>query len=94
MKTELDILRRLGLEIEMPEAGCCGMAGSFGFEQEHYEIAMKCGERALLPAVRSAAEDTLIIANGFSCQEQIAQSTHRQPLHLAQVLQMALHGGE
>ena len=94
MKTELDLLRRLGLKIEMPEAGCCGMAGSFGFEQEHYEIAMKCGERALLPAVRSAAEDTLIIANGFSCQEQIAQSTHRQPLHLAQVLQMALHEGE
>ncbi len=93
MKTELDLLRRLGLEIEMPEAGCCGMAGSFGFEQEHYEIAMKCGERALLPAVRSAAEDTLIIANGFSCQEQIAQSTHRQPLHLAQALQMALHEG-
>ncbi len=93
MKAELDILHRLGLEVEMPEAGCCGMAGSFGFEREHYELAMKCGERALLPAVRASANETLIIANGFSCHEQIAQSTHRQPLHLAQVIQMALNEG-
>jgi FAD/FMN-containing dehydrogenase/Fe-S oxidoreductase len=91
MGTEMEILRKLGLEFEAPEAGCCGMAGSFGFEKEHYELSMQCGERALLPAVRSAAGDTLIIANGFSCQEQIAQTTGRQPLHLAQVIQMALN---
>lgn len=90
MSTEVEILQRLGLDIEIPEAGCCGMAGSFGFEREHYDISLKCGERALLPAVRGAADDTLIIANGFSCQEQIAQVTRRQPLHLAQVIQMAL----
>lgn len=94
MRTEIEILRKLGLEFETPEAGCCGMAGSFGFEKEHYEIAMQCGERALLPSVRGAADDILIIANGFSCQEQIAQATGRQSLHLAQVIQMALHERE
>jgi FAD/FMN-containing dehydrogenase/Fe-S oxidoreductase len=92
--TEMDILRRLGLDIEIPEAGCCGMAGSFGFEKEHYDLSMQCGERALLPAVRAAASETLIIADGFSCQEQIAQATRRQPLHLAQVIQLALNEGE
>jgi FAD/FMN-containing dehydrogenase/Fe-S oxidoreductase len=94
MKSELEILRRLGLQIELPEPGCCGMAGSFGFERAHYQLAMQCGERALLPAVRACAGETLLIANGFSCQEQIAQSTQRRPLHLAQVLQMALREGE
>ena len=89
MHTEVEILQKLGLDIEIPEAGCCGMAGAFGFEKEHYDISLKCGERALLPAVRDAAAETLIIANGFSCQEQIEQATARQPLHLAQVLQMA-----
>jgi hypothetical protein len=82
----------LGLDFSMPEAGCCGMAGSFGFEEQHYDVSLKCGERALLPAVRAAAKDTLIIANGFSCREQISQTTGRQALHLAQVLQLALHG--
>ncbi|HEY3993301.1 MAG TPA: FAD-linked oxidase C-terminal domain-containing protein [Ktedonobacteraceae bacterium] len=90
MSTEGEILCKLGLDVEIPEAGCCGMAGAFGFEKEHYDISLKCGERALLPAVRGATDDTLIIANGFSCQEQIEQGTARQPLHLAQVLQMAL----
>lgn len=94
MKSELEILRRLGLQIEQPESGCCGMAGSFGFEQAHYELAMQCAERALLPAVRASSSETLLIANGFSCQEQIAQATLRRPLHLAQVLQMALHQGK
>jgi Fe-S oxidoreductase len=72
------------------DSGCCGMAGSFGFEEEHYEVSMKCGERVLLPAVRRADEDTLIIANGFSCREQIAQATGRQALHLAEVIRIAM----
>jgi hypothetical protein len=67
------------------------MAGSFGFEKAHYDVSIKCGERVLLPAVRNAAKDTLIITDGFSCREQIAQTTDRQALHLAQVIQMALH---
>jgi hypothetical protein len=66
------------------------MAGAFGFEAgEHYDVSMRVGERVLLPAVREAPADTLIIANGFSCREQIAQTTDRRALHLAQVIQMA-----
>jgi hypothetical protein len=68
------------------------MAGSFGFEREKYEISMAIGELELLPAVRNAPADWLIIADGFSCREQIAQSSQRHALHLAEVLQMALSG--
>jgi hypothetical protein len=71
------------------------MAGAFGFEAgDHYDVSMKCGEEVLLPAVRKAEKDTLIIANGFSCREQIKQGTDREALHLAQVMQMALREGE
>jgi Fe-S oxidoreductase len=95
MDAEEAILRKLGLEVELLDSGCCGMAGAFGMEKgEHYEVSMKVGERVLLPAVRSAPKDTLIIADGFSCREQIAQTTDRRALHLAQVLQRALRGGE
>jgi FAD/FMN-containing dehydrogenase/Fe-S oxidoreductase len=85
------LLKDLGLEVEQPEPGCCGMAGSFGFEAGHYDLSMKIGERNLLPAVRKAGDDTLVIADGFSCREQIEQGTGRRPLHLAQVLQLALY---
>ena len=64
--------------------------GAFGFEKDHYEVSMKIGERVLLPAVRSAGKDTLIIADGFSCREQIAQATDRRALHVAEVIQMAM----
>lgn len=66
------------------------MAGSFGFEKDKYEVSIKAGERVLLPAVRQAQADTLIIADGFSCREQIAHLTDRQALHLAEVMQLAL----
>ena len=75
-----------------PAPGCCGMAGSFGFEQDKYGVSMAIGELELLPAVRQAAADTFIIADGFSCREQIAQSTDRQALHLAEVIAIALQG--
>ena len=65
------------------------MAGAFGFEAKHYDISMRIGERVLLPRVREAERDSLIIADGFSCREQIEQATGRQTLHLAQVLQKA-----
>jgi len=94
MKADEEVLKKLGLDFEILDSGCCGMAGAFGFEKEHYDVSIKCGERVLLPAVRSAASDTLIIANGFSCQEQIAQTTERRALHLAQVIQMAMHEGD
>jgi Fe-S oxidoreductase len=92
---EEKVLERLGLRFDIPESGCCGMAGAFGFERgDHYDVSVACGERVLLPAVRQASEDTLIVADGFSCREQISQTTEREALHLAQVLRMALHQGE
>jgi Fe-S oxidoreductase len=94
MDAEVQVLKAMGLDVEVLDAGCCGMAGAFGFERgDHYDVSVKAGERVLLPAVRRAARDTLIVADGFSCREQIAQSTDRRALHLAQVLQMALHDG-
>src|SRR6185295_17760374 len=85
------ILGDLGLDVEVIDSGCCGMAGSFGFEAgEHYDVSMKVGEQVLLPAVREAPEDVWIVTNGFSCREQIAQATGRRALHFAQVLQQAL----
>src|SRR5437764_7856071 len=89
---EETVLKKMGLDVEHPDSGCCGMAGAFGFEKEKYEVSMRVGERVLLPKVRDAARDTLIIADGFSCREQIAQSTARKAMHLAQVLRMATCG--
>ncbi len=94
MTAEESVLRRLGVDFRQPAPGCCGMAGSFGFERDKYDISMAVGELELLPAVRSVPADCLIIANGFSCREQIAQGTDRQALHLAEVLQMALEQDE
>ena len=65
------------------------MAGSFGYEADKYDVSVKCGERALLPAVRRAGLSTIIIADGFSCREQISQQTNRHAMHLAEVMQMA-----
>jgi Fe-S oxidoreductase len=94
MSSEEALLRKMGLDLETPDTGCCGMAGAFGFEPgEHYDVSIACGERVLLPAVREAAEDELIIADGFSCREQVTQETDRVPLHFAQVVQMALKEG-
>jgi len=72
------------------DSGCCGMAGSFGYEAEHYEISLKMAERRLLPAVRAAAADTLIVAAGTSCRHQVADATGRMPLHPAEVLWQAI----
>jgi FAD/FMN-containing dehydrogenase/Fe-S oxidoreductase len=90
MGAEETLLKRIGLEYAVPDSGCCGMAGSFGFERNHYDVSIKVGQRALLPAVRAADKDTLIVADGFSCREQIAQTTNRHALHVAEVLQMAM----
>ena len=79
----------LGLDFEILDSGCCGMAGSFGFEKQHYDISMKIAERVLLPAINKTTPDTLLIINGFSCREQVIQATGREVLHLAQVLKMA-----
>jgi len=90
MTAEESLLHRLGVQFQAPAPGCCGMAGSFGFEHDKYEVSAAIGELELLPAVRKAPNDWLIIADGFSCREQIAQGTGRHALHLAEVLQMAL----
>ena len=92
MTAEESVLNRLGVGFQSPAPGCCGMAGSFGFEHDKYEISMAIGELELLPAVRKAPADWLIIADGFSCREQIAQGSNRHALHLAEVMQMALQG--
>jgi Fe-S oxidoreductase len=85
-KTEQELLGRLGLDVDRPPQGCCGMAGAFGFAAETYEVSQLIGERVLLPAVREAASDTLIVADGFSCREQIEQGTGRGTMHLADLL--------
>jgi Fe-S oxidoreductase len=90
MDAEREVLGRLGLEYEVLDSGCCGMAGSFGFEREKYEVSMKCAERVLVPAVKRAAADTLIVTNGFSCRAQIEELAGRRPLHLAELLKMSL----
>ncbi len=91
MTDEESVLRRLGIDCQMPAPGCCGMAGAFGFEKEKYDVSVAIGELELLPAVRNAPADWLIIANGFSCREQIQQCTGRHALHLAEVIRMAMH---
>ncbi len=88
---EKKIFEAMGLQQRHPEAGCCGMAGAFGYEEAggHYEVGLAAGERVLLPEVRSADSEEIIVADGFSCQEQIEQQTDRVALQIAQVLQLA-----
>jgi Fe-S oxidoreductase len=94
MDPEHKLLKRMGLRINPVSGGCCGLAGSWGFEQGHHEVSMACGEQALLPAVRDADRDTVVIANGFSCKTQIEQSdAGRNALHVAQVMKMAREHG-
>jgi FAD/FMN-containing dehydrogenase/Fe-S oxidoreductase len=90
MSDEETILRNMNVDFRTLDSGCCGMAGAFGFEKEHYDVSIAVGERVLLPAVRGADDETLIIADGFSCREQIEQTTGRRALHLAEVLAMAI----
>ena len=85
------LLTRAGVEAEMTKAGCCGMAGSFGYGAgEQYDVSMRIGEQFLLPAVRAAAADTLLVADGFSCRTQITAGAGRRALHTAEVLALGL----
>ena len=81
-----DVLRAAGYTVEEVDSGCCGMAGSFGFEREHYDISMAIGERRLLPAVRALPGDAPVVAMGVSCRQQIAHGTGRRALHLVELL--------
>jgi Fe-S oxidoreductase len=87
MDAERRLLGALGLDVDVLDLGCCGMAGGFGLERDHYDALTTCGERALLRAVH-AAGDALVLADGFSC-EQVEQATRRPP-HLAQALAVML----
>lgn len=87
---EEKLLKNLGLELETLQCTCCGVAGSFGYERDKYDISMKIGEHGLLPSVRSAPKDALIVADGFSCRSQIEHGTDRRALHLAEVVKLGL----
>jgi FAD/FMN-containing dehydrogenase/Fe-S oxidoreductase len=95
--TEADVavMAALGIDAEVLDSGCCGLAGNFGFEQGHYEVSMACAERVLLPAVRAAAPDVAVLADGFSCRTQLRQAGTREPVHLAQLaaVTLGLEGG-
>jgi hypothetical protein len=96
LDAEKRVFDAMALDAEILTSGCCGMAGAFGYEKgTRHEVSMAAGERVLLPAVRRAPSETLILADGFSCKEQIAQSTNRRALHLAEAMNMAIeHGPE
>lgn len=92
---EQEVFEEMGLRAEVLSSGCCGMAGSFGFERDplKLEVSRSCAERALLPRVRTAERDAFVIADGFSCRTQIEQETERRALHLADVMALALEHG-
>jgi FAD/FMN-containing dehydrogenase/Fe-S oxidoreductase len=87
-------LERLGLDFEVLPTGCCGMAGSFGYESEKYEVSMRVADRVLVPSLREAPPDALVVADGFSCREQISHATGKRAHHLAELLAMAIARGE
>jgi FAD/FMN-containing dehydrogenase/Fe-S oxidoreductase len=90
MTSEESLLRKMGVELQGLDSGCCGMAGAFGFHHDRFAISQAIGERVLFPAVRSASDNTLVVADGFSCREQIRQGTGREAMHLAEVIRLAL----
>jgi Fe-S oxidoreductase len=93
MQGDSVLLNKLGVKWKLLDAGCCGMAGSFGFNAEHHALSLKIGEDKLFPAVREATAanaETIVLTNGFSCREQIEQGTGRHAMHIAQLAQRAL----
>ncbi len=90
---EESIMKKMELQADILNSGCCGMAGSFGYEKDKYDVSVACGERALLPEVRRAGLKTILMADGFSCKEQIAQQTNRHALHLAEVIELGIRHG-
>jgi Fe-S oxidoreductase len=90
MNDEESLLRKMGADLKSVDSGCCGMAGPFGFEKDKYPVSLAIGERVLLPAVRDAERDTVLVADGFSCRTQIEAGTGRRALHTAEVLALGL----
>jgi len=87
---EQQLLAAMGAQVDAPDAGCCGMAGGWGYEREHYDVSRACAERALLPAIRDAARGTAVVASGFSCRSQISQLGGGHAMHLAELLFQAV----
>ncbi|TMA12577.1 MAG: FAD-binding oxidoreductase, partial [Deltaproteobacteria bacterium] len=79
-----------GLSVELIESSCCGMAGAFGYEAEHYDVSMRMAERSLLPAVRGAPSDAWMLADGTSCRHQIADGAQRDAVHVARIFESML----
>jgi FAD/FMN-containing dehydrogenase/Fe-S oxidoreductase len=94
MEADKELWSSMALDAELLDSGCCGLAGNFGFERGHHDVSVACAERVLLPRVRSAASDVLVMADGFSCRTQISELSNRRALHTAEVLQMALRKSE
>jgi Fe-S oxidoreductase len=94
IENEVALLSRApGLRVEVLDAGCCGMAGAFGYDREHYEVSKAIGARGLIPAIEAAAAETIIVADGFSCRAQIRHfCPSRRPMHLAEVLNLGTVG--
>jgi Fe-S oxidoreductase len=88
------LLETLGYSVEVVDAGCCGMAGAFGYEAEHYDISMKVGELALFPAVRTADADAIVAASGVSCQSQIEDGAGRKAVHPVELIAQKVSGQE
>jgi Fe-S oxidoreductase len=94
MDADETLWKAMALDAELLDSGCCGLAGNFGFERGHHEVSVACAERVLMPRVRGAAPETIVMADGFSCRTQIAELSGRRALHLAEIMHMAIHQGE
>ncbi len=90
VEADRTVLAALGVDAQVLDSGCCGLAGNFGFEKGHYAVSMACAERVLLPAVRAADDAVAVLADGFSCRTQLRQAGEREPVHLAQLAARAL----
>jgi Fe-S oxidoreductase len=91
---EIALLRQAGADVEMIDATCCGMAGPFGFEARKFAVSKAVADLGLLPAIRSAAQGTIIVADGFSCREQVDQLAHTKAIHFAEVIANACQCGK
>jgi len=94
MHNDESLLQKMGVDLHSIDSGCCGMAGAFGFSRDTYMVSQALGERVLLPAVRQAPLETLIVSDGFSCREQIRQATGRRAIHLAEAIRLAIDSRE
>jgi Fe-S oxidoreductase len=94
MAGEQQLMEKLGADYEILDTACCGLAGSFGFEDEHYDLSMQVGEHKFYPTMRNAEKDTILAADGFSCKTQLEHGTDRGALHISQVIKMAMDYGE